>query len=116
MGPFSFSKKERLLNRSDFVNLNRFGKRYHTNHFVVIGKRNELGITRLGVTVGKKVGNAVRRNRIKRLVREFFRLHKTHFPQGYDIVIIAKKDASHLDLRSVEKELGEIVSEATFSI
>jgi ribonuclease P protein component len=62
------------------------------------------------------VGNAVRRNRIKRLIREFFRLHKAHFSQGYDIVIIAKKDASYLDLGRVEEELGKIVSEATFSI
>jgi ribonuclease P protein component len=116
MGPFSFTKQERLLKRSDFVNLNRSGKRVYTRHFIIIRKRNELGITRLGVTAGKKVGNAVRRNRIKRLIREFFRLHKALFPQGYDIAIIAKKDASNLDLGRVEEELGQIVSKATFSI
>jgi ribonuclease P protein component len=66
-------------------------------------------MTRLGVTVNKKVGNAVKRNRVKRLIREFFRLHQSRFPQGYDVVISATKDAGYLDLRNIEKELGEIL-------
>ncbi|MBU0734211.1 MAG: ribonuclease P protein component [Pseudomonadota bacterium] len=105
---FSFPKKRRLLNRTDFVNLNRSGKRHHTRHFVVITKRNGLGITRLGVTVSKKSGNAVKRNRVKRLIREFFRLNYSKIPQGYDIVVAAKKDASYLDLWKTKEELGEI--------
>lgn len=108
MEPFGFSKKERLLNRTDFVNLNRSGRRYHTDHFLVILKHNGLGITRLGVTVSKKAGNAVKRNRTKRLIREFFRLNKSYLPQGYDIVVAAKKDASYLDLRKTKEELTEI--------
>ena len=109
MGLFSFPKNIRLSNRKDFVNLNRSGKRCHTKHFVVIVKLNGLGKTRLGVTVGKKVGNAVKRNRVKRIIREFFRLNKAYLPQGYDIVIVAKKDASYCALRSVQEEIGEIV-------
>jgi len=108
MKDFTFPKKERLLNRSDFVNLNRSGKRYHARHFLVILKQNGLGITRLGVTASKKAGNAVKRNRTKRLIREFFRLNKADLPQGYDIVVAAKKDASYLDLRKTKKELAEI--------
>lgn len=49
---------------------------------------------RIGVTVSKKVGNAVVRNRIRRWVRELFRQNKTWFPAGQDIVIIAKKRAA----------------------
>lgn len=106
MGFFSFPKKKRILNRSDFVNLNRSGKRHYTEHFNIISKQNKFGITRLGVTVRKKTGNAVKRNRVKRLIREYFRLNHSFFPQGYDIVIAAKKDASYLDLQAVHKELG----------
>ena len=91
MRPYSFPKQERLLNRKDFVNLNRLGKKYHTKHFIVIAKKNRSGINRLGITVSKKIGNAVKRNRIKRLIREFFRLNKNRVPVSCDIVIIGKK-------------------------
>jgi len=109
MEPFSFQKKERLLNRADFVNVNRSGQRHHTKHFIVILTQNGLGSNRLGITVSKKTGSAVKRNRVKRLIREFFRLNKLYFPQGYDILIVAKKDASNCDLRKTKEELGEII-------
>lgn len=108
MRPHSFSKCERLLNRADFVNPNRSGIRYNTKYFIFILKQNGLGITRLGVTVSKRVGNAVKRNRVKRLIREFFRLNKPCFPQGYDVIAIAKKDASCLDLRNINEEFAKI--------
>jgi len=109
MGNFSFPKCKRLLNRTEFVNLNRSGKRLHTKHFTIIFKQNGLSVTRLGLTVSRKVGKAVRRNRVKRLIREFFRLNRSYIPQGYDIVIIAKKDADHLTFRETETELAEII-------
>ena len=116
MGSFSFLKKERLLNRKDFVNLNRLGKRYYTAHFNIIFRENGLGITRLGITVSKKIGNSVKRNGIKRLIREFFRCHKTHFPQGYDIVIVARKDAGNLDFWSVTEELEQFLQSKKFRL
>lgn len=107
---FSFPKDERLLRRAEFVNLNRSGRHCHTRHFITITRKNELGITRLGVTASKKVGNAVKRNRAKRLIREFYRLNKARFPQGYDIIVIAKKGAGYLNFQKAEKELEEIVA------
>ena len=106
MESFTFPKEKKILNRADFVKLNRSGKRLHTKNFTLITKQNGQGVTRLGVTVSKKTGNAVERNRVKRRVREFFRLNKTDFPQGYDIVIVAKKDASYLDFWKIKEELG----------
>jgi ribonuclease P protein component len=109
MGSFSFPKTERLLNRKDFVNLNRSGKRYRTEHFTIILKENGLGRTRLGITASKQIGNAVKRNKVKRLIREFFRLNKEVFPQGFDIVVSAKKGADGLDYWKVKEELGEML-------
>jgi len=122
MRQYSFPKRERLLNREDFVNLNRLGKRYHTGHFTVILKKNRLGITRLGITITKKtgrsrlgitvtrkIGNAAKRNKVKRLAREFFRLNKHHFSRGCDIVIIGKKDSFLLNYTDIKEELGEII-------
>lgn len=106
---YSFPKQERLLNRRDFVNLNRQGKRFHTRHFIVIVKETETGINRLGITVSKKIGNAVKRNRVKRLVREFFRLNKHYISTDCDIVIIGKKNSFLLNYTDTKEELGEII-------
>jgi ribonuclease P protein component len=51
---------------------------------------NDLGHPRLGMSVSRKVGNAVRRNRIRRLIRESFRLLQHDFPQGYDLVVVVR--------------------------
>lgn len=109
MDIFGFSKEKRILRRKEFVNLNRSGKRLHTRHFVLVYGQNGLGRTRLGVTVSKRIGNAVHRNRLKRLLRECFRLNQSRFPQGYDIVISAKKDAGSLNYWHIEREIGSVV-------
>jgi ribonuclease P protein component len=109
MSSFSFLKTERLLSPRDYVKLNRVGRREQTAHFKIIFAENGLGIRRLGITVGRKAGNSVVRNRVKRLVREFFRLHKADFPQGCDILIAAKQGAHHLDYWKVKEELGAFI-------
>ncbi len=111
MAVFSFSKKERLLKRKDFVNLNKRGMRINTENFLITFGKNDMQITRLGVSVSRKIKKAVRRNRIKRLIREFFRLNKRHIPKGYDILITAKTDLSSFKLKDVEKELKEVLIE-----
>jgi ribonuclease P protein component len=109
----AFSKSERVLNRKDFVNLNRFGQKLRTAHFTVFVAKNGLGRARLGITASRKVGGAVVRNRLKRLVREVFRLHKGFFPAGCDIVVSARKSPDDLDFRKVREELIELVSNTT---
>ena len=61
---------------------------------------------RLGVTVTRKVGNAVERNRVKRRVREFFRLHRNELQPAHDLLIIARAGADKLSFGDVESELA----------
>ena len=109
MKSFSFPKDQRLLNRKDFVNLNHTGKRYRTDNFTVLSKKNGLIFTRLGITVNRRIGNAARRNRIKRLVREFFRLNKESFQKGYDLIVIANRGAHDLEFNDIKEELGNMI-------
>ena len=114
MSSFSFSKKERLLNAVDFVKVNRSGRREQAPHFTLVYAENGLGISRLGITVSRKTGNAVVRNRLKRLIREFFRLHKGDLPQGHDFLVAARRGANRLDYREVEEELSDFLLDKTF--
>ncbi|MGH7769011.1 MAG: ribonuclease P protein component [Candidatus Binatia bacterium] len=104
-GGESFPKRARLIKRSEFLTLSRHGRKVHTSHFVVLSKVNDREQNRLGVTVTTRVGNAVARNRIKRLVRESFRRRKEPTLHGQDIVVIAKRGAEELSQSEVADEL-----------
>jgi ribonuclease P protein component len=108
-GPFRFRKEERIRHRQDFQLALRYGTRRHTKHYTVILRPNDLEFSRLGVTVSKSVGNAVKRNRVKRCLREFFRLHKHGLPPSHDFVIIAKKGAATLAYQDVREELAPVL-------
>jgi ribonuclease P protein component len=90
------------------------GRRHYTRRFIVfVRPREELeGPWRLGVTVSGKVGSAVRRNRIKRLVREYFRLNRERIPDGRDFIVVAKRGlkAERLNLAQVENDLQPLIA------
>lgn len=113
MSVFSLKKAERILKRAEFQRLSRQGRRIHRDHFIVIYCPNSLGELRLGVTVSKKVGHAATRNRIKRLVRERFRLSKAVFDGAYDINIIAKTGAAELSSQEITQTLEGVFREVS---
>lgn len=92
----TFTKADRLRKRPEFVHLSKTGRRVNDAHFIVLFAPGHHQRSRLGVTVTKRVGNAVTRNRIKRLSREFFRLKEDTVGKHLDINIIAKKAATGL--------------------
>ena len=84
---------ESLTENRNFMRLYRTGKNAAGAFVAVYSKRNNQGINRLGITVSVKLGGAVVRNRIRRRIREAYRVHETEFRKGFDIVIVARHRA-----------------------
>ena len=87
----TFPKQVRLLRQADFDAVYR-GQAFAADEFLVVqAAPNGLGRTRLGLSIGRKVGNAVVRNRWKRVIREAFRKQRTELPGGLDLVVRPRK-------------------------
>lgn len=85
------------------------GRKIHTDSFLVfVSPQVEPGPARMGITASRKLGGAVVRNRVKRLVREAFRRHKLLFPAGLDVVFIAKKNAVEVEYDQVVREIEKL--------
>jgi ribonuclease P protein component len=105
-GDFRFLKEERLRSDREYREVVRKGERGATPHFTIY--RDFLGgdVRKVGISVGKRVGRAVVRNRMKRVLREFYRIHKYEaFPRGSRTAIVAKKAPSRPELAAVSAEL-----------
>ena len=107
-GTASFTKADRLRRRRDYLRVQAQGRRIHSRHFGVTLAPPEAPTPRLGLVVTRRFGKAVRRNRMKRLLREFFRRHKRRLPFR-DLVIMAKKGAEALNYDQVAEELGRLL-------
>ncbi|HVB99432.1 MAG TPA: ribonuclease P protein component [Candidatus Dormibacteraeota bacterium] len=105
----------RLLRRKDFDAAYRSGKRRSGARFVVFCRQNELGRNRFGTSVGRRIGGAVKRGRVRRRVREIVRLHRQEFAPGWDIVIQPRITAVQAPYASLEKELVALIRSLTSS-
>lgn len=108
MTSFSFPKTARILKRPEFVRLLRTGNKIQNENFLFLYSRSRADHLRIGITVSRKVGNAVRRNRVKRLVRENFRRMRPQMGGAWDINIIAKKGAAVLSGDEVGTALAQL--------
>ena len=105
---FSLTKADRILKRREFIQLSESGRRIQNEHFIAVFSPNLRGRSRIGITVTKKVGPAVKRNRIKRFVREYFRLNRHHLAGHWDINIIAKRQIADFSSEKAFRSLKDI--------
>jgi ribonuclease P protein component len=100
-----FSKSMRLLKRGDFLRVQSAGSRVHSQAFIGLVLHNASGQARLGITTTKRLGNAVKRNRVRRLVREAYRRGVMRIPDETDLVVVAKKRAVYLTSAELFRDL-----------
>ena len=91
--PKRFPKSARLLSSPDFRRVFNAKQSVADGVLIIYGLRNGMPISRLGLAVSKKAGNAVARNVWKRQIRESFRLQQEVLPIGFDIVVLPKQGA-----------------------
>lgn len=96
---FSKALKENHL----FRKLYRRGQSAANRYLVLYCRPNGKGLNRVGLTVSAKLGHAVVRNRLRRRLREIYRLHEPSFRRGYDLVVVARSRSVEADYHQLEK-------------
>ncbi len=108
---FGFSRWERIRKSSEYGRVLKGGKRIVTPHFAVYVLKKDDPIRRIGISVSKRVGKSTVRNRIKRLLREAFRLNKGKLEEGLDVVVIVRNVEGIRKMQDVEEELMGALSQ-----
>lgn len=99
-------RARRVRRRVEFLRAQKGGRRHHSAHFsVILFDRGADDAPRLGLVTSRKVGNAVQRNRIRRVLRDVFRRDPARYPPGHDVVIIARPGAAELDSAAIRDEI-----------
>jgi ribonuclease P protein component len=117
MTGFGYQKADRLLKQPEFRRVYRSGYRVANGCFTIQYRiqpgANHATAPRLGITVNRRVGNAVVRNRIKRVVREFFRCHRALLPVAIELNVIARKGVAKQPHRLLNASLETLFKKIT---
>ncbi len=105
--PETFGKEDRLLKSIDFKRVLRHGKRLVFPDLTVVAFARREGRLRVGLTVSRKVGNAVVRNRVKRRLREIVRRNRERADGAWDVVVIARVTSARADYHALHGQLVE---------
>ena len=103
----AFPKSLRLRKRSEYLKVQGEGRKLQTANFTLFILPSPPGMPagRVGLTVSRRVGSAVVRNRVKRLLRELYRCRRELLPPGYDLVFVAKRSSAQLDFAHADEEM-----------
>ena len=93
----------------DFRRIYSKGKTAANAYLAVYCRRNKATVNRLGLTVGTRVGKAVVRNRVRRLIRESYRLREQRMKKGYDLVVVARTRAAGASYWQIDAALADLV-------
>lgn len=102
-------KKYRLRKNMEFKKVYSVGKNYWNRNFVLYIRKNGLDETRVGFTITKKHGNSVVRNKIRRRMKEAYRLNFKNVKDGYDLVFIPKKNIVNISYKEIEGSMIHIM-------
>jgi ribonuclease P protein component len=100
----------------DFQRLYRSGKSAVGGCVVAYCRPNRLGRTRLGLTVSTKLGGAVRRNRIRRRIKECYRVMEAGLKPGFDLVLVARSRAFGVPFKQLERELTGLLDRLQMTV
>ena len=103
------NKHQRIKKNAEFQRIFKKGKSFANRQFIVYVMKNDQPEFRIGLSVSKKVGNAVTRNRIKRYIRQTFLELKDDVLPNADYVIIARQQAANLDFHESKKSLEHVL-------
>lgn len=107
-------KKLRLRNRADFSRVYRHGKSFANHQFVVYWSyKKNVEQFRAGISVSKKVGNAVVRNRMRRLVKEIVRSHQHEIVEHIDLIFIVRKGALDKTYQELDKSVLHVLRKSS---
>ena len=111
-------KLNTLKKNYEFKNVLTRGKYYSGKNLDIYIKKNNKDRNFIGIAVSTKVGKAVKRNRIKRLIRENYRLQKEKLIKGYDIIFLWKKnkEIQYATFENIKRDMNKIFKEAKIFI
>ena len=112
LAPQAFPKEFRLLRRAQFKRVYDEGQRRSASLCTIFFRSNGLPQTRLGVTAPVRLGNAVFRNRLKRRLREVFRLNRARIPGGWDVVLNPRQGVAKVKFPALEREILKLFPQA----
>ena len=110
--PVFCSSMESLRKNQEFIRCYKAGKPFHSRLLTIYVLENGKDSNRIGISVSKKVGGSVVRHRVKRLVKESYRLHEDRFNSGLDLAVVARRQAAESDYHEIESALLYLMKKA----